>query len=44
MEFESSLIFKNVSSLANLNSRSNTFLHIKHLGKGIKKNYTLTML
>ena len=41
MEPESGLIFKNISSLANLNSRNKfeftfKFLHVKLLGKGIQ--------
>ena len=42
MKPESGLIFKNISSLANLNSRTKfeftfTFLYIKLLGKGIQE-------
>ena len=42
MEPEPGLIFKNISSLANLNSQTKfeftfTFLHIKLLGKGIQE-------
>ena len=42
MESESDLIFKNISSLSNLNSRVKfeltfKFLHIKLLGKGIQE-------
>ena len=32
---EPGLIFKNISSLANLNSHNNFFSHTKLLGKGI---------
>ena len=44
MEPEPSLIFSNISSLANLNSRNKSLLHIKLLGKGIQEIYTLIIL
>ena len=50
MEPEPGLNFKNISSLANLNSRTKfestfKFLHIKLLGKKfLKKNYVLMIL
>ena len=34
---EPGLIFKNTSSLANLNSQNNFFSHAKLLGKGIQE-------
>ena len=34
---EPGLIFKNISSLANLNSQNNFFSHTKLLGKGIRE-------
>ena len=44
MEPEPSLIFSNISSLANLNSRNKSLLHIKLLGKWIQEFYTLIIL
>ena len=37
MEPEPGFIFKNICSLANLNSRNNFFLHIKLLRKGVQE-------